>query len=99
MPRTRPRRYRERAESFRPGDDLDPGRRVDGRRLECREIENHPAVPLDLLKATTLGECDAFVVVLGHPRLDPMQVPLRKPGRRFDVERTPGRGGGARAEL
>jgi len=60
------------------------GRRA---RVECRQIEDHPAVPLDLFEAATRCERDALLVVLPCPRVDAVHVTLCQPGRRLGVER------------
>ena len=70
-----------------PGDDLDPGRRVDLRRLDRGQVERHAQLPPDLAEATLVGPLEAGRVVLRDRGLHLDAGALRRPVQQLGVER------------
>ena len=78
-----------------PGDDLDARRRLDGRRLDRRQVERDALLAPLLDEAAPLGEREAVRVVVGDDRLERLEPALAGPVRDGRVER----GAGAAASI
>ena len=73
-----------------PGDDLDARRRLDGRRLDRRQVERDALLAPLLDEAAPLGKRQAVRVVVGDDRLERVELAFARPVREGLVERRAG---------
>ena len=72
--------------ALRPRDDLDPGRRLDRRRLDRRQVEHHPRVAPGLLVAARCRPGKAAGVVLGDGAFELGRAVLGRPPLELGAE-------------